>query len=103
VPPADVSYFTSTYLFTLCCPAVPATIVSTVECSYPVPQDASVGFLYIGANVAAIPMTFIGKYLDCSALACTLSCLVSCNRWSSQLVYDRYEGETRHGFSLLAR
>jgi hypothetical protein len=75
VPAADVSYFTSTYLsylFTLCCPAVPATIVSTVECSYPVPQDASVGFLYIGANVAAIPMTFIGKYLACSALAGTV-------------------------------
>jgi hypothetical protein len=73
VPRADVPYFTRTYLFTLCCgPAVPATIVSTVECSYPVPQDASVGFLYIGANVAAIPMTFIGKYLDCSAPAGTV-------------------------------
>jgi hypothetical protein len=40
--------------------AVPATIVSTVECSYPIPEDASVGFLYIGANVMAIPMTFLG-------------------------------------------
>jgi hypothetical protein len=30
-----------------------------------------------------------------------LSCLVSCNRWSSLLVYDRYEGETRHVISVL--
>ncbi len=42
---------------------VPATIVSTVECSYPVPEDASVGFLYIGANVMAIPLTFLGQVL----------------------------------------
>lgn len=47
--------------FTL--PTIPATIVSTVECSYPVPEDASVGFLYIGANVMAIAMTFIGQVL----------------------------------------
>ena len=35
--------------------------MSTVECSYPIPEDASVGFLYIGANVMAIPMTFLGN------------------------------------------
>ncbi|KAJ1401304.1 major facilitator superfamily domain-containing protein [Ochromonadaceae sp. CCMP2298] len=44
-------------------PTVPSTIVSAVECSYPIPEDASVGFLYIGANTAAIPMTFIGQIL----------------------------------------
>ena len=43
--------------------SVPATIVSTVECSYPVPEDASVGFLYIGANVMAIPLTFLGQVI----------------------------------------
>ena len=42
---------------------VPSTIVSTVECSYPIPEDASVGFLYIGANTLAIPMTFLGQVL----------------------------------------
>lgn len=47
--------------FTL--PTIPATIVSTVECSYPVPEDASVGFLYIGANLMAIVMTFVGQVL----------------------------------------
>jgi len=47
-------------LFIYC--IVPATIVSTVECSYPIPEDASVGFLYIGANLMAIPMTFLGTY-----------------------------------------
>jgi MFS family permease len=47
--------------FTL--PTIPSTIVSTVECSYPVPEDASVGFLYIGANLMAIVMTFVGQVL----------------------------------------
>jgi hypothetical protein len=42
--------------------------VSTVECSYPIPEDASVGFLYIGANVMAIPMTFLGA-LRCLSVA----------------------------------
>jgi hypothetical protein len=44
-------------------PAVPATIVTAVECSYPAPQDASVGLLYMCANVTAIAMTFIGQVL----------------------------------------
>lgn len=42
---------------------VPSTIVSVVECSYPTPEDASVGFLYIGANIMAIVMTFTGQIL----------------------------------------
>jgi FLVCR family MFS transporter 7 len=44
-------------------PTIPATIVSTVECSYPVPEDLSVGLLYVGANLTAIVMTFTGQVL----------------------------------------
>jgi hypothetical protein len=40
---------------------VPSTIVSSVECSYPVPEDASVGLLYMCANLTAIVMTFVGQ------------------------------------------
>jgi hypothetical protein len=42
---------------------VPATIVVSVECSYPSPEDATVGLLYMCANAAAIGMTFIGQVL----------------------------------------
>ena len=35
----------------------------SVECSYPVPEDASVGLLYMCANITAIAMTFIGQVL----------------------------------------
>ncbi len=42
---------------------VPATIVTSVECSYPAPEDASVGLLYMVANTTAIAMTFIGQVL----------------------------------------
>ena len=50
------------FIFEFLC-VVPSTIVSTVECSYPIPEDASVGFLYIGANLVAIMMTFVGQIL----------------------------------------
>lgn len=35
---------------------VPSTIVSTVECSYPVPEDLSVGLLYIGKSCKKIEL-----------------------------------------------
>eukprot|EP01038_Epipyxis_sp_PR26KG_P009236 gene9236-12450_t len=44
-------------------PSIPSTIVASVECAYPVPEDAAVGFLYVGANTMAIAMTFIGQVL----------------------------------------
>ena len=37
--------------------------MSSVECSYPIAEDASVGLLYMCANVTAIAMTFIGQGL----------------------------------------
>lgn len=43
--------------------AVPATIINSVESSYPVREDLAVGLLYISANVTAIAMTFIGQEL----------------------------------------
>ena len=42
---------------------VPCTIVASVECSFPVAEDASVGLLYMCANVTAIALTFIGQVL----------------------------------------
>lgn len=44
-------------------PIIPASIVSCVECSYPVPEDTSVGLLYMCANVLAILLTFLGQVL----------------------------------------
>lgn len=44
-------------------PIIPASIVSCVECSYPVAEDTSVGLLYMCANVLAILMTFVGQVL----------------------------------------
>ena len=44
-------------------PAIPATIINTVECSHPVEADASVGLLYIGANSCNIVFTFIGQVI----------------------------------------
>jgi hypothetical protein len=40
---------------------VPATIVNSVEVSYPVREDLAVGVLYVGANLTAIALTFIGS------------------------------------------
>ena len=34
-----------------------------METSYPAPEDLAVGLLYVGANITAIPMTFIGQIL----------------------------------------
>lgn len=48
-------------LFTL--PIIPSTIVSAVECSYPISEDVSLGLLYMSANVIAIAMTFLGQTL----------------------------------------
>jgi hypothetical protein len=42
-------------------PIIPATIVNSVECVYPVPEDIALGLLYISANTLAILMTFIGQ------------------------------------------
>jgi hypothetical protein len=47
----------------LLCLLVPSTIVCSVETSYPAPEDLALGLLYVGANVTAIPMTFIGQVL----------------------------------------
>lgn len=42
---------------------VPATIINSVETSYPAREDLALGLLYIGANTVAIAMTFIGQVL----------------------------------------
>eukprot|EP01035_Chromulina_nebulosa_P019601 gene19601-25506_t len=44
-------------------PVIPATIMNSVECAYPIAEDLSVGLLYVGANTLAIAMTFIGQVL----------------------------------------
>ena len=43
--------------------SVPATIINSVEASFPTREDLAVGLLYVGANVTAIAMTFIGQVL----------------------------------------
>ena len=42
-------------------PIIPSTIVNAVEYAYPVPEDLSVGVLYVAANTAAILFTFVGQ------------------------------------------
>jgi hypothetical protein len=42
---------------------VSATMVISVETSYPVPADAAVGLLYMFANATAVAMTLIGQVL----------------------------------------
>ena len=42
---------------------IPATLQNAVEVTYPLPEDVSVGLLYIVANVISIPFTFIGQEL----------------------------------------
>ena len=44
-------------------PVIPATIVNTVETTYPVPEDLAMGVLYVAANTLAIPLTFLGQML----------------------------------------
>lgn len=44
-------------------PVIPSTIINAVEYAYPVPEDLSVGTLYVAANTAAIACTFIGQGL----------------------------------------
>lgn len=44
-------------------PVIPSTIINSVEYAYPVPEDLSVGTLYVSANTAAIACTFIGQGL----------------------------------------
>jgi len=44
-------------------PIAPCAIVNSVECVYPLSGDIAVGLLYCGANVLAIPYTFIGEIL----------------------------------------
>ena len=40
---------------------VPATIVCAVECAYPIPEEASVGVLYMSGYTFSIATTFIGQ------------------------------------------
>ncbi|RYH28512.1 MFS transporter [archaeon] len=44
-------------------PTIPSTIVSAVECSYPIAEDTSLGLLYMSANVTAILLTLMGQLL----------------------------------------
>jgi hypothetical protein len=44
-------------------PVIPATIINSAEFAYPVPEDLSIGTLYVAANTAAIGCTFIGQAL----------------------------------------
>eukprot|EP01038_Epipyxis_sp_PR26KG_P009234 gene9234-12448_t len=44
-------------------PSIPATIVSAVECAYPVPEETTIGVLYISANILSVICTFIGQGL----------------------------------------
>lgn len=44
-------------------PVIPSTIINSVEYGYPVPEELSVGTLYVAANTAAIACTFIGQAL----------------------------------------
>ena len=42
-------------------PVIPSTIINAAEYAYPVPEDLSIGALYVAANTAAIAFTFIGQ------------------------------------------
>lgn len=44
-------------------PIIPATIVNCAECTCPIPEDLSVGLMYVCANICAIGFTFMGQYL----------------------------------------
>ena len=42
---------------------VPAAMVNCAECTFPIPEEMSLGILYAGANIAAVGFTFLGQYL----------------------------------------
>lgn len=44
-------------------PIIPATIVNSVECTYPLREDLGVGVMYVAANLAAIFLTCFGQFL----------------------------------------
>ncbi len=44
-------------------PTFPATIVCAVECSYPVPEEAAAGMLFVGMSLMSIVTTFVGQVL----------------------------------------
>jgi hypothetical protein len=46
------------YLF-----VVPSTYMNAVECSYPMPEDVSIGLLNAAANTFSIPLTFLGQVI----------------------------------------
>jgi len=37
--------------------------MNAVECSYPMPEDVSIGLLNVAANTFSIPLTFLGQII----------------------------------------
>ena len=44
-------------------PMVPVMIENSIECTYPVSEELSVGLLFTAGNVVGIPVTLLMQYL----------------------------------------
>ena len=56
-------FISSACLGTLLLPTIPAIIINVTESTYPIPEDISLGCLYVSANVCSIIFVFIGESL----------------------------------------
>ena len=40
-------------------PMLPAVVENCAECTYPLPEELSIGILFVGGNILGIPFIFI--------------------------------------------